>query len=149
MATTTTAGTTHAPKPEGYQEDDKLGPFGVRASALNDPVELRAHLLAEFGKAVAAAKDAVAAVDQGTKIAVHDARKALRRARAVLSMAAGALPKSERRAVREALQQARRSLSTARDHAVAPETLGALALGDDERDTAKRVLDNAAEAIPA
>jgi CHAD domain-containing protein len=64
-------------------------------------------------------------------------------------MIAGSLPKSERRAVRAALQGARRSLSTVRDHAVAPEALGSLTLGDDERETAKRVLDNAAESIPA
>src|SRR5690606_33993698 len=81
--------------------------------------------------------------------AVHASRKALRRARAVLSMVAGALPESERRAVRAALREARRSLSTVRDHAVAPEALGALPLDDDERETAKRVLDGAAEAIPA
>jgi CHAD domain-containing protein len=88
-------------------------------------------------------------VDQGSTAAVHESRKALRRARAVLSMVAGALPRSERRAVRAALRDARRSLSTMRDHAVAPETLGALMLGDDARETAKRVLDNAAESIPA
>jgi len=64
-------------------------------------------------------------------------------------MIADALPKSERRAVRAALQDARRSLSMARDHAVAPETLGRLELADEDRETAKRVLDNAAEAIPA
>jgi CHAD domain-containing protein len=132
-----------------YAEEDKLGPLGSRASALHDPIELRGKLVAEFTRAVAAAKDAVAAADRGTRSAVHDSRKALRRARAVLSMIAGALPKSERRAVRAALQEARRSLSTVRDHAVAPETLGAMTLGDDERETAKRVLDNAAEAIPA
>jgi CHAD domain-containing protein len=141
MATTT--------GPAAYREDDKLGPLGIRASALHDPAELRAQLIAEFARAVAAAKEAVGAVDHGSKTAVHESRKALRRARAVLSLAGGALPKSERRALREAVQQARRSLSTVRDHAVAPETLGALVLGDDERETAKRVLDNAAEAIPA
>ena len=55
--------------------------------------------------------------------AVHDYRKALRRARAVLSLVAGALPKSERRAVRRALQEARRGVSPTRDHAVAPEVI--------------------------
>jgi len=132
-----------------YAEEDKLGPIGVRASALHDPIELRARLVTEFEHAVAAAKAAAALVDQGSTGAVHESRKALRRARAVLAMVAGALPKSERRAVRAALQGARRSLSTVRDHAVAPEALGSLTLGDSERETAKRVLDNAAEAIPA
>ena len=147
MATTTPQPS--GAKPERIPEEDQLGPLGIRASALHDPIELRARLIGEFEHAVSAAKAAAALVDQGSTGAVHEARKALRRARAVLSMVAGALPKSERRAVRTALQEARRSLSTVRDHAVAPETLGAQVLHDDERETAKRVLDNAAEAIPA
>jgi CHAD domain-containing protein len=134
---------------ERIAEDDKLGPLGIRASALRDPVDLRARLLGEFDNAVAAAKAAAAMVENGSTTSVHDSRKALRRARAVLSMVAGALPKSERQAVRAALRDARRSLSTVRDHAVAPETLGGLSLDDEDRETAKRVLDNAAEAIPA
>jgi CHAD domain-containing protein len=97
---------------------------------------------------VQAAREAAANVDDNSSGAVHDSRKALRRARAVLSMVSPVLPKRERRAVRAALQEARRSLSTVRDHAVAPETLGSLPLSDDDRDTAKRILDNAAEAIP-
>jgi CHAD domain-containing protein len=141
--------TTHTPKPEGYPEHDKLGPLGSRASALHDPIELRAKLMGEFNSAVHQAREAAAAVDNGSQAAVHDSRKALRRARAVLTMIAGALPKSERRAVRTALQEARRSLSTVRDHSVAPETLGQLPLTDDDRDTARRILDSAAEAIPA
>ncbi len=145
------ATTTEQLRPErlAYAEEDKLGPLGIRAAALHDPIDLRGRLLGEFEHAVAAAKAAVALADHGSTGAVHESRKALRRARAVLAMVAGALPKSERRAVRAALQDARRSLSTVRDHAVAPETLGALVLGDDERETAKRVLDNAAEALPA
>lgn len=149
MATTTpeTGPTRH--ERSAYAEEDKLGPLGVRASALHDPIELRARLIGEFEHAVAAARAAAALADQGSTSAVHAARKALRRGRAVLAMVAGALPGSERRAVRAALQGARRSLSTVRDHAVAPAALGSLTLGDHERETAKRVLDNAAEAIPA
>jgi CHAD domain-containing protein len=131
-----------------YAEHDKLGPLGSRPSALHDPVELRAKLIAEFNSAVNAARDAAQSIDEGSAKSVHESRKALRRGRAVLAMIASALPKSERRAVKEALQEARRSLSMIRDHSVAPETLGQLALGDDDRDTAKRVLDSAAEAIP-
>ncbi len=134
--------------PQPYSEDDKLGPLGSRASALRDPLELRAKLIGEFNSAVQAAREAAANIDDNSAQAVHESRKALRRARAVLSMVENALPKRERRAVRKALQEARRSLSMVRDHAVAPETLGALTLSDDDRDTAKRVLDNAAEAIP-
>lgn len=134
--------------PQPYSEDDKLGPLGRRASALHDPVELRAKLLGEFQAAVQAAREAVTEVDDNSAKAVHTARKALRRCRAVLAMVTRGLPKRERRAVRTALQEARRSLSMVRDHAVAPETLGSIELSDDDRETAKRVLDNAAEAIP-
>jgi CHAD domain-containing protein len=144
--------TTEAPKIEGsalpYPEHDKLGPMGFRASVLHDPIELRARLVGEFTSAVHAARDAAATVELGSAAAVHESRKALRRARAALILMASALPKSERRAVKTALQEARRSLSTIRDHSVAPETLGRLELSDDDRSTAKRVLDNAAEAIP-
>lgn len=148
--------TSTPPKPEApkaeriaYPEEDKLGPLGsARTSTLHEPAELRARLMDEFEAAVAATKAAAAFGDEGSANAVHVSRKALRRARAVLAMMAGALPKSERRAVRRALQDARRSLSTVRDHAVAPETLGGLELDAEARDTAKRVLDAAAESIP-
>lgn len=148
---TTTPPKPEAPKPEriAYPEEDKLGPLGTaRASALREPADLRARLMDEFEAAVAATKAAAAFGEEGSANAVHVSRKALRRARSVLAMMSAALPKSERRAVRRALQEARRALSTARDHAVAPETLGALELDADARDTAKRVLDAAAEAIP-
>lgn len=132
-----------------YREDDKLGPLGAKVSAIYDPADLRKTLVRAFAAAVDTVKEAAGHVDAGPTKAVHDARKALRRARAVLALVAGALPKAERRAVRKALQEARRSLSTARDHAVAPETAGQLALGEEDRATAKRVLDLAAEALPA
>ncbi|MBX3156393.1 MAG: CHAD domain-containing protein [Deltaproteobacteria bacterium] len=135
-------------EPMPYPEHDKLGPLGMRPSALHDPIELRAKLLTEFANAVQAAREAVAVVDEDTTRAVHGARKALRRARGVLALLGGALPKSERHAVKAALQAARRSLSTIRDHAVAPEALGQLELSDEDRATARRVLDNAAESIP-
>lgn len=145
MATTTSGDS----ETMSYAEADKLGPLGTKLSVLHDPAGLRKALLREFGSAVQVAKDAVGAVDQGATAAVHAARKGLRRARAVLELVSGALPKSERRAVGKALQEARRALSSVRDHAVAPETLGALPLGDEDRATAKRILDNAAEALPA
>jgi CHAD domain-containing protein len=141
--------TSDNPETAPYPEHDKLGPLGSRASALHDPTELRAKLIGEFNSAVHAAREAAAAVEHGSAAAVHESRKALRRARAVLLMISSALPKSERRAVKTALQEARRSLSTIRDHSVAPEMLGQLPLSDEDRDTAKRVLDSAAEAIPA
>src|SRR5689334_16631706 len=82
-----------------YHEDDKLGPVGARVAALWEPTDLRKMLVREFNAAVAKAKEAASSVDHGATIAVHEARKALRRARAVLSMVSGALPKGERRAV--------------------------------------------------
>lgn len=144
MATTETRMT----EPLPYPEHDKLGPLGSRPSSLHDPVELRAKVIAEFNSCVNAARDAAQSIDEGSAKSVHESRKALRRARAVLAMIESALPKSERRAVKEALQEARRSLSTIRDHSVAPETLGHIALSEENRATAKRVLDGAAEAIP-
>jgi CHAD domain-containing protein len=146
------ATTTHEPEgnsePMAYAEHDKLGPLANKNAELGDPVELRAKLIAEFQATVSAAKEAAASADRNAETAVHDARKALRRGRAVLAMISGALPKSERQAVRAALQDSRRSLSMVRDHTVAPTTLGGLDLADDDRDTAKRVLDSAAEAMP-
>lgn len=149
MTTTTTLNGDGKADAMPYHEEDKLGPLGTKLSALYDPVDLRKTLLREFHSAVQAARDAAAAVDENTPKAVHDSRKALRRARAVLRMVAGALPKSERKAVGRALQESRRSLSTMRDHAVAPETLDQLPLGDHDRDVAKRVLDTAAETLPS
>lgn len=132
-----------------YAEHDKLGPLGSRPSALHDGGELRAKLMAEFTSAVTAARAAAAGADAaGSASAVHSARKALRRARAVLAMIGDALPKGERGTIRRALQEARRALSTIRDHAVAPEALGRLSLADADRATARQVLDRAAEAIP-
>jgi CHAD domain-containing protein len=142
--------TTTEPKPAlPYSEQDKLGPLGVKTSPIQDAAALRNALVRAFEAAAQDARDAVAAVDKSAPTAVHDSRKALRRARAVLGLVSGALPKSERRAVKGALQEARRALSTVRDHAVAPETLSQLPLGDDDRATANRVLATATEAMPA
>jgi CHAD domain-containing protein len=141
--------TTMSEPPSTYAEHDRLGPLGGKNAVLDDGSALRAALIREFQDAVQVARASVAAVDQGPATAVHSARKALRRARAVLSMMAPALPKSERKEVRRGLQDARRALSAVRDHAVAPDTLTALTLPDDARATAKRALANAASALPA
>src|SRR5690348_16664786 len=99
MATTTT--TTKAPDfaVPPFAEHDKLGPLGAKASVLDNESELRRVLVAEFAATAEAAREAAGKVDAGAATAVHDYRKALRRARAVLSLVADALPKSERRAV--------------------------------------------------
>jgi CHAD domain-containing protein len=132
-----------------YPEHDKLGPLGTKSSAIDDAAALRGALVRAFEAAAHDARDAVAAVDRGAPAAVHASRKALRRARAVLGLVGGALPKGERRALKTALQEARRALSTVRDHAVAPETFAQLTLDDADRATANRVLANAADALPA
>jgi CHAD domain-containing protein len=137
-----------ATDPVPYAEADKLGPLGTKTAVLLDPKALRAALIAEFTAAADAARDAAALADRGTATAVHDSRKALRRARAALSLFADALPNSERRAVTAALKLSRRALSVARDHAVAPHTLAQLAIDGPLRDTANAVLTNAADAMP-
>ncbi len=143
--------TTSDPKPAlSYPEHDKLGPLGAKTSAIQDAAALRGALIRAFEAAAQDARDAVAAIDKGSaSTAVHASRKALRRARAVLGLVGDALPRSERRAVKTALQDARRALSTVRDHAVAPDTLAQMALDEEDRATANRVLANAAEAMPA
>ena len=133
-----------------YPEHDKLGPLGIQTSVIQDAALLRGVLIRAFEAAAHDARDAVADLDKGSAAsAVHESRKALRRARAVLGLVGSALPKNERRAVKTALQEARRALSTVRDHAVAPETLAQLTLDDADRETAQRVLANAGESMPA
>lgn len=132
----------------GYQEDDKLGVLGATPPTLRDATQLRVAVVEAFRHAAKDARDAAARVDADATAAVHGLRKALRRARAVLAMVAGELPKSERRAVRDALREARRGLGTSRDHAVAPETLGKLPLGEEDRDVANKILATAGEAVP-
>ena len=134
-------------QPAPQTEHDKLGPLGTQGGALEGDA-LRAAMIAEFLAAAEAAGEAAASVDAGAATAVHEYRKALRRARAVLTLVADALPKSERRAVKRSLQEARRVVSAVRDHAVAPETLAKLELSDEERVAATDVLANAAEAMP-
>jgi CHAD domain-containing protein len=130
-------------------EHDKLGPLGnAKRSLLEDEVELRRVLVAEFQAAAEAARDAAGSVDAGMSAAVHDFRKALRRGRAVLRLVAAALPKGERRAINRALREARRALGTARDHAVAPETIDVLPLGVEERETAASIIKSAGDSTP-
>src|SRR4051812_37289937 len=83
MATTTITPEGSKPNPmPPFSEDDKLGPLGTgKRSLLDDEVELRRVLVAEFQAAADAARDAAGTVDAGITDAVHDFRKALRRAR--------------------------------------------------------------------
>jgi CHAD domain-containing protein len=131
-----------------FHEDDKLGPIGGKTVVLQNDTELRVLMVHEFRDAADAARAAAGKAEAGATSAVHESRKSLRRARAVLELIADALPKSERRAVKKTLRDTRRALSAIRDHAVAPDTFGKLTLDDEDRATAKKVLDNAAEAMP-
>lgn len=126
---------------------DKLRSSG--GSALLDPVALRAELLGEFNSSVHRACAAAVSAAHDPDTAVHELRKALRRAGAVLSILSGVLPESTRVALKSALQQARRSLSAIRDEAVAAETLRRMPLSDTDSDTAKRVLEHAGDTPPA
>jgi CHAD domain-containing protein len=131
-----------------YPEHDKLGPLGTRASLLEGGGDLRAAIVAEFREGVDKARSAATEVRTDAATAVHDYRKGLRRARAVLALVEAALPRGERRAIREVLRTARRAVSAARDHVVAPEALARISLSDDERTTADAVLVAAREAAP-
>jgi CHAD domain-containing protein len=144
MATLHTDGEVHVPP---QSEIDKLGPLGTAASVL--PGALRAAVMGELIGAAEAARDAAVTVDTDANDAVHSYRKALRRARAVLSLVRHALAKRERRAVEHALQEARRSVSAMRDHAVAPDALDEVTLDADARATATAVLVQAAAAQPS
>jgi CHAD domain-containing protein len=131
-----------------YAESDKLGPLGAKRSLVDDEVELRRTLVAEFQATADATRSAAAAADKNHGSAVHEYRKALRRARAVLALVAHALPRSERRALLRALREARRALGSARDQAVAPETMAAVELDEVDRSTAGSILSATDDSVP-
>ncbi len=130
---------------ENGTEHDAIGPLVVG----HDLRGVRTRLLREFRVAVDTARTAAAASGQDFTTAVHEYRKALRRARALVELVSATLPKHERKTILEALREARSALSVARDHAVAPGVLGAMALGEPERAVANHVLLAATEASPA
>src|SRR5687768_13960168 len=145
---TTSSGDATKPEPVPYAEDDKLGPLGGKRSIVDDDVELRRTLVAEFQATAQGARDAAASVERNTTAAVHEYRKALRRARAVLSLVAHALPRSERRALLRAIREARRALGTARDQAVVPEIMAAAELDEVDRATAGSIVSATGDAVP-
>jgi CHAD domain-containing protein len=115
-----------------------------------DPqTELRRAIGDELLAAAEAARDAVIDVDEDQETAVHEFRKALRRARAVLSLVGHALPSNERRAARRGLREARSALGSARDLTVAPHAFGTLELDDKARTAATAVLAVATNTAPA
>ena len=131
--------------PGNGTEHDVIGPLVVG----HDHRGVRTRLLREFRVAVDAARTAAATSGQDFITAVHEYRKALRRARALVELVGATLPKHERKSILEALRDARSALSAARDHAVAPGVLGAMALGEPERAVADAVLLAATQASPA
>jgi CHAD domain-containing protein len=147
MATPTSSDAPQA-EPAPYTEQDKLGPLGGKRSIIDDVGELRRALMAEFQATADAARIAAASVDRDPVAAVHEYRKALRRARAMLGLVAHALPRNERRAVETALKEARRALGALRDQAVAPEALETLELDEVERATADAIVGATAESVP-
>jgi CHAD domain-containing protein len=115
---------------------------------IDDEVELRRVLVDELLASASAARDAVGEIESAPAAAVHDYRKALRRARAVLRLVAAALPGDDRRAARKGLREARRALGAARDQDVAPEAFASVALGEVEQAAAAAVLDAVALTAP-
>lgn len=118
----------------GAADDEKLGPIGPVASLW----ESNARALVMDAFRTAAAEAAVAAGKAGTDLAssVHELRKALRRAGAVLALVRPVLRKVEHAAIRNELRTARRAVSAARDQTVAASSLAALPLETDEREVA-------------
>ena len=112
--------------------------------AMPEQAGLRSALLEELGGAVRWI--AAAAHTSDAAEAVHEARKGLRRAIALLALVAPALRTRQHREIRRGLQDARRTLSAARDLAVAPGVFVHLALPPRHRATARRVLARAAAA---
>lgn len=112
-----------------------------------DKQQLRETLVREL---LAAADAARAACEPGDELPqrVHRFRKALRRARATLDLLADAIPTRHARKALRAFRDARRAVSVARDHTVAPHVLGQLALEDAHRMTANEILAGARALAP-
>jgi CHAD domain-containing protein len=115
-------------------DDEKLGPIGPLASLWES--NARALVIDAFRTATSEA--AVAAGKAATDLAssVHELRKALRRAGAVLALVRPVMRKDEHAAIRNELRTVRRSVSAARDHTVAAAALAALPLEAEEREVA-------------
>ncbi len=116
-------------KAEPIAEPDRLGPLATAPPSATatvsytDGAAVRALVLNAIRDAIEPARAARAKVNAAPAAAVHDVRKALRRTRSILDLVGDALPRRERKDIRAALVDARRSLGPARDLAVASDTL--------------------------
>lgn len=133
---------------ETEKEVDKLGPLGAPTVGNGKPfgkdADLRASLVSAFRTAIADAQAASRrpAVDE----AVHELRKALRRARATVRLIADTLARDDRRDLTRALVEARQLLSPSRDLAVVPVALAEVALEDEARTAALAIVTGARDA---
>lgn len=133
---------------ETEKEHDKLGTLGAPAVSNGKPfakdADLRASLVAAFRGAIADAQAATRrpAVDE----AVHELRKALRRARATVRLVADTLARDDRRDLTRALVEARQLLSASRDLAVVPVALTEVTLDDAQRTAALQIVTGARDA---
>jgi CHAD domain-containing protein len=135
---------------KAYPEHDKLGPLPApsRGVALDPAGDLRTSVLTAFAGAIEQARRAAGNATGDLDEAVHEYRKSLRRARAILALVADDLPEADADALRQTLRHARRAMSTARDHAVTPKALASLSLDDGPRDAAQAVIAAARAAAP-
>ncbi|HVK71774.1 MAG TPA: CHAD domain-containing protein [Kofleriaceae bacterium] len=133
--------------PEAYPEHDKLGPLATRAPgpvSFDDGAAVRAHVLAAVHDALEPARVARTRIATDPGGSVHEVRKAIRRTRAIVDLVASALPRRERRDIRDALREARRTLGPSRDLTVASKLL--LAIADDDQAAGAAAIAAAAQA---
>jgi CHAD domain-containing protein len=109
----------------------------------------RERLLREFQASIAASRTAAVASSTDLADAVHGFRKALRRGRALMALARTQMRKDDYKHIVDALRDVRRSVSVARDHAVAPGVVAAMILTDGERAAANEALFSARQCAPS
>lgn len=100
----------------------------------------RRLVLEAFRAAIADASSAASRAESELDEAVHEYRKALRRARAIWALLRPAVGRDAHDAIRDELRAARRQVSIARDHHVAGGALAQLALESQEREGANHLL---------
>ncbi len=130
----------------GAADDEKLGPIGPVASLWES--NARALVMEAFRTATTEAAVAAGKAGEDLASSVHELRKALRRAGAVLALVRPVMRKSEHAAIRDELRTARRAVSAARDQTVAASSLAGLPLEAEEREVAEMLQAALVEAPP-